>query len=110
MKDPRFIFVGDGKTDDLLWVEIDGDASSVNPARLKQLFPELVDAPEITSAEAACATTTAARQQVRSALDAASAVIADSPSVCRVYTLDAGMQARVLERAKAYQAGRITKP
>ena len=102
MTDPHFICVADGRVDDLLWVEIDGDSESVSPTRLKELIPEIASAAELEGSDLARAATVEAKNQIRSALHATSAVIADSDSVCRVYTLDSGIQARVVERAKSF--------
>ncbi len=101
---PRFIFVGEGKIGELFWVEIDGNAESVNPSRLKELIPEVATASELEGSEFACAATVDARSTIRAALNKASAVIADSDAVCRIYTLDSGIQACVLERAKSFLA------
>ncbi len=102
MADPRFIAVAEGKIKDLLWVEIDGDEESVNPSRLKELIPEIANAAELIGSEFACAATIDARNELRGTLRKTSTVIADSKSLCRIYMLDSGLQACVVERAKSF--------
>ncbi len=101
-RDLALIFVADGKIGDFLWVELDGAESSVNPARLKGAFPELLQSVVSNDARLLVPRSKAERLRLSSLLDKADTVIVDSPSVLRIFTKDVGVHACILERARSY--------
>jgi hypothetical protein len=98
----NLIFVSEGESDGILWIELDGDEESLNPSRVIEIFPELASSSISNEGKFARPKLIEELSEIRMLMQGKVGLIVDTPTIFRIYTIDKVLHMEIFEKAKEY--------